>query len=684
MFSHSLSTACRAPADENGSAGGSAGPVDSDNPLLHNQELAILFTHAREMMLLGRVHDTDLIRVVAVNPRYLEVVRQAGFMVEASDFAGASFYSIARRFGFLPPQRAEMAARYRRVIETKSPLHYDELTPAPNGTYHGKTTLIPITDAAGDCRFVLYTSQDITEHVRAIAALRDSEEKFAKAFRASPYPKSLTDLSTGRFIDVNPAFEALSGYRHAEAIGRTSLELGLWQEAEDRDRLLRDVEQEGRVRGREVILVDRKGQRHIMRCSCHKLEIGGRPCLLTVAEDLTEQREAERTRSRLEEQLRQAQRIEALGTVAHGIAHDFNNLLTAIIMNHDLAVMSLGDLPAMQEHLAGIARASGLARDLVRRILTFSRPQPVGPFAEQPLAPVVREAMNLVRASLPSSIAIVDEISGSTPNVVTDATQIHQVVMNLCTNAAHAIGHRRGQIIVQLQPRIVTAADSAELQGIAPGDYAQLTVSDDGPGMDDAVQARIFEPFFTTKAPGEGTGLGLSIVRGIVEAHRGAITVRSRPGRGTVFFVLLPATAVAHEAVVRRPASIERGHGERILIVDDEPEICQALQAILRQLGYHCIAFTDPLAALAAFNCASGAFDLLLTDRTMPGLSGPELAHSVSQRRPALPTVIMSGGHSVQAGLVSPEWEIVDKPLSLPELSAALRRALAPAAERRG
>ncbi len=520
--------------------------------------------------------------------------------------------------------------------------------------------------------------KNITPQLEAERALRESEEKFAKAFDSSPYAQSISDLATGHFINVNEAFVQLSGYPYAEAVGHTALELGLWKRPAEREEILRRLAAGERVRHMQLTFFARDGREIVTLCSCERIEIGGRPGILTTIEDITGRREADELRTTLEAQLRQAQKLEALGQLAGGIAHDFNNILTGVLAFTELALIDLDRPAEVRKHLAEVSKAGNRARQLVRQILAFSRQQ-VQERVPVRLNAVVREAAELLRSSLPSTIQIDVHTDAQTPVVLADQIQIHQIIMNLGTNAAHAMRERPGALAIRLEPVRLDAAACAMARGLRPGLYACLSVADNGRGMDAATLKRIFEPFFTTKGPGEGTGLGLSVVHGIVEDHDAAITVRSQPGEGTIFRIFLPQHATLAQAVAAEPAALPRGRGEHILFLDDERMITDSVRVLLGHLGYRVTPHTDPQAALAAFQADPSAFSLVVTDLTMPHITGIEVARQILAVRPELPVLLASG----YSGTWTPESlralglrGLIAKPLSSAGLAAAVRQAL--------
>jgi two-component system cell cycle sensor histidine kinase/response regulator CckA len=486
--------------------------------------------------------------------------------------------------------------------------------------------------------------RDITDQKNAEQALRESEEKFAKAFLSSATSLTITELPSGRYVEVNVGFERTTGYTRAEVIGRTAVDLGVWANPADRAVFIQQLQQHRVVRDMECTFVSRTGQLIITRCSADIIEVGGKTCALTVIHDITQQRRAEEAKAVLETQLRQAQKLEALGQLAGGIAHDFNNILTGILAYVELASLDAERPKEVRRHLEAVKFASERAGSLVRQILTFSRRQAPERKPTQ-LADVVGEALKLLRSTLPTTIAIEQEVDSATPAVLADATQIHQVVMNLCTNAAHAMSDRPGRLTIRLAAAdTLTMGDHAP-PGIEPGRHARLTVEDTGRGMDVATLGHIFEPFFTTKAPGEGTGLGLAVVHGIVEEHDGVITVRSTPGVGTTFDLYLPEYTAFEDAGSAREEPLARGRGQHVLFVDDETVIGRAIPQLLERLGYRATVHSDPREAWEAFDANPAAFDLVVTDLTMPHWTGIELSRRILARRPGIP-IILTTGHS--------------------------------------
>ncbi len=385
--------------------------------------------------------------------------------------------------------------------------------------------------------------------------------------------------------------------------------------------------------------------------------------------DITASKHAEEVR-------RNSQRIEALGTLAGGIAHDFNNLLLAISGNTHLALADLPPGHPAQRSLEEIERASARASDLVHRILAFShQSEPRRSVIE--LRPAIEEALRLMRATLPAIIEIRADFVDQPLAVDADSTQIHQIIMNLVTNSAHAIGERGGSIRILVEGVTVAAGDARAPAELPPGTYARIGVQDTGHGMDKATLDRIFDPFFTTKPLGQGTGLGLSVVHGIVRAHEGAISVTSEPGHGTTFEVYLP-TAVRAEELDDPTASVPMlGRGQRVMYIDDEEALVFLVTRVLERLGYAVAGFVDPGQALQAFTQHPDRYDVVVTDLSMPGMTGFTLARAMLALRPEIPVLMTSGYVRPQDREAAEQVGIRDlilKPDTIDELGRSLER----------
>ncbi|RYZ09575.1 MAG: PAS domain S-box protein [Myxococcales bacterium] len=575
------------------------------------------------------------------------------------------------------PEASRLQEIYRRCVETGKTQRYEEGPTALQQGMAFQTTLIPVADAEGAVVRIVGVSRDITEQKRARTALLESQEMFAEAFRRGPYAMLIVRLADGMYVDVNEAFEALFECDRAWVIGSRSAEGKLWPDPHQREKLLDMLRVTGRVRDFAARLSTFRGGLRDVLLSGQPITLGGEPHLIASVRDVTKTLETERTKSALESQLRQAQKLEALGTLAGGIAHDFNNILGAMVAFIDLVRIDVNDRIAVLDHVGELKNAAQRARDLVQQILTFSRTQ-------KPTRSVtrldygVRDAVKLLRTSAPANVTIDSRLDELAPQVLADPSQIHQVVMNLGTNAVHAMGERGGTLTIRVEPCVVSEDWARSQPDLRPGRYVRLSVTDTGHGMDEATQKRMFEPFFTTKRQGEGTGLGLAVVHGVVRDHDGAIIVESREGLGTRVAVYVPEHLGEGTTHVT-PVALPRGRGERLLVVDDEEVLCVSLTQLLTRLGYQVVSQGNPQEALELFRRAPRDFALVLTDLTMPGMTGLYLAQRILEIDPHARVALMSGfsGSWTRAsvrtlGLV----DMLVKPLSAAALAEGVARAL--------
>lgn len=379
-----------------------------------------------------------------------------------------------------------------------------------------------------------------------------------------------------------------------------------------------------------------------------------------------------------EEQLRRKQKLEAVGTLARGVAHDFNNLLTAIMGNVELSLMGLPPDHPEAPGLKVALNAGRRARDLVQQILAFSRQ--TAPRREVvALAPLVEETVNLLRALAQDAVTFEIQLPAGLPPVLADPAQMHQVLMNLGTNAVQAMRGQPGRLIFMGEAVTVGSEILEQQVELKPGYYVRLAIQDTGPGMTEDVRRRVFEPFFTTKKTGEGTGLGLAVVHGIMEQHAGAVTLYSDPGRGSRFNLYFPAAPTPEPVGPEAGANGVSGRGERILLVDDDPAVIDTGRKMFERLGYRVSAFTAPEAALAEYRARPGTFDLVFSDLTMPGMNGLHLLAAVRALRADQAFVLCSGLFSDSDRQAAAEHGVlvfVPKPLSLTALNEAVVAAL--------
>lgn len=554
-----------------------------------------------------------------------------------------SFAAFARQI--VAEDRVAWEAWMLAVRDDQNPRPIEFRAIGSDGTTHfvrARGRLIRGSD--GHLKLVTGTIKDITE-------LRLAEERFRLAVEASPGAMLMAD-ERGVLVLVNGQAEALFGYSRAELLGRHVEQLvpESFRAAHARQREAFEAAPARRAmaQNRELFGVRRDGSQVPIKISLNPVRGTEGAFVLASVSDLTAERQFAAAREGLEAQLRQAQKMEAIGTLAGGIAHDFNNHLAAIFANLHVANSEL-EAPEhrARDSLAQIAKAATRAADLVDRILSFSRGKAREPQATEVQA-IVAETGDLLRATLPASVALRIHCPADLPRVMADATEIHQLLLNLCTNAWQAMPNGRGEIRVSLGREVLEASAAARHPDLEPGSYLRMSVEDTGAGMDPATLERVFDPFFTTKEVGAGTGLGLSIVHGIVKSMGGAVFASSTLGEGSTFTVYLPEAARSAPSAARStaPEPLPRGTGQRVLLVEDEGGIRIATERILERQGYQVTAFGDPRLALVALRSASSTFGLLITDLNMPEVSGLELAREARQICPGLPVILTSGSLS--------------------------------------
>jgi signal transduction histidine kinase/CheY-like chemotaxis protein len=398
--------------------------------------------------------------------------------------------------------------------------------------------------------------------------------------------------------------------------------------------------------------------------------------ILETNNDITERRRAEDDRRRLEASLLQAQKLEAMGTLAGGVAHDFNNILGAVLGYGELAQNAAPAGSALRRYVDSMMSAGQRAKSLVERILAFSR-SGVGPRTAVHVQSVVNEALEILTASLPENIHLVVDLHAEDAAVNGDPTQIHQVVLNLCTNAVHAM-RSGGTLTVRLDCVVLDAARVVMTGTLAPGEYLRLLVSDTGAGIDPALHQRIFDPFFTTKGVGVGTGLGLSLVHGIVTDLGGGVDMTSELARGTTFTTYMPRHGSANPVIVETEQTAH-GDGEAVLVVDDEEMLVRLAEEMIAGLGYEPVGFTSPIEALHAFRSDPERFSAVLSDETMPAMTGTQLTERIVALRPGIPVILMSGyaGPTLAARAhAAGARDVLAKPLQSHDIGRALASAL--------
>ncbi len=515
---------------------------------------------------------------------------------------------------------------------------------------------------------ILGVGRDISERKQAEQALRISEERFSKVFHISPVATAISTINEGRYVDVNESQLLALGYTREEMVGHTATELKVWADPNDRKKYVRILARRGFVRNEPFQMRTKTGEILDVLLWAETITLNEEKFVLTICYDITEQR-------KLEEQLRRSQKMEAIGTLAGGIAHDFNNILggimgyTELVMSHHIK----RDHPARQ-FLEGTLRAIHRAKDLVAQMMTFSRQQEHKRIPLK-ISPIIKEAVKLLRASLPATISMNVHIASAENTVLADPSEVHQVLMNLVTNAFHAMKGKKGQLDVSLQPVVYLSADALPHPDLKQGTvYQELTIRDSGHGIAPAVIPRIFDPFFTTKKPGEGTGLGLSVVYGIIKNYDGVIAVDSTLRRGTTFRIYIPAITSSVPKEEKKNNGVSGGR-ERIMLVDDEATLTEVLKLLLTDLGYKVNAYNSPLDALKDFRKRPADFDLVVTDMTMPRMTGTDLARKIRRIR-EIPVILCTGliekiDHDslTESGI----REIIMKPVTIQKMAVAVR-----------
>ncbi|OLC06005.1 MAG: hypothetical protein AUH41_13780 [Gemmatimonadetes bacterium 13_1_40CM_66_11] len=512
--------------------------------------------------------------------------------------------------------------------------------------------------------------RDITARRAADEALRVSEQKFGSAFQAHPSPMAIATLADARWVDVNESLLRLFGMNRAETVGRSGQELGLWKSEELRQSMLTRLRAGGPFRNVEVEWLTRSGEVRSGLLSAEVIAFAGEPHFLLHFQDITE-------RKQLEVQLRQAQKMEAIGRLAGGVAHDFNNLLTAIFGYVDLLREEIPAGSAAQQDLAEVRKASERAASLTKQLLAFSRQQVLEPVVLKPNA-LVEDVEKMLHRLIGEDVELRLSLSPDTGNVRADPGQLQQVLMNLVVNARDAMP-TGGKLILETANSELSEQYVELHQPVVPGHYVMLAVSDTGAGMTPETKGRIFEPFFTTKEKGKGTGLGLSTVYGIVKQSGGYIWAYSEVGRGTTFKIYLPRVDEPAEPLWKPTENGSVAGTETILLAEDDPILRPLARALLEKLGYTVLEGEDAQSALAAARAYGGPIHLLVADVVMPGPSGRELARRLAEFRPETKILYVSGYTDdaiVHHGMLEPGLNFLQKPFTPAVLARKVREVL--------
>ena len=529
-----------------------------------------------------------------------------------------------------------------------------------------------------DHQLLMAAYVDITESKQAQLALKESEERFSKAFHSSPAPMCISDIDVDRLFDVNEKLLQMLELTRAEAIGSTSCDIGIWHDPEARLRLGKKLRAGGSLQNEKVQLVTKTGKIRDTFWSAEIVNIAGAEAMLSLLYDSTDRKKAQEEQEKLQAQLQQAQKMESVGRLAGGVAHDYNNMLGVIIGHAELASLKMDAGHEIQRHIKEIMNAAQRSSELTQQLLAFARRQTIAPRILD-LNAAVADTLQMVQVLVGEGIDLFWLPGSGIFTVKIDPVQLNQLLMNLCVNARDAITGE-GRITIETEESNIDQSYCAATPYFVPGRYAVLVVSDNGCGMNKEIQAKIFEPFYTTKGAGKGTGLGLATVYGIVKQNNGFVTVYSEPGKGASFRIYLPLhDVVTVKAGASTAPRAPQCLGETVLVVEDEKILLDTTTTMLADIGYTTLAAGSPVEALRMVQEHADAIDLLVTDVVMPDMNGRELVQQIRKISPAIKCLFMSG---YTANVIS-QYEVFDKavhfiqkPFNIKDLATKVRAAL--------
>jgi len=606
-------------------------------------------------------------RISYISP---SVYRLAGYTVEE-----AIGMQMAEEVYLFPDERMAFMAKLKE--EGKVANFEAQLKRKDGSLWWASTNAHLYKDRAGNILGVEGIARDISELKTAEASLRAIEERFRLAFHTSPDSINLNRVSDGKYVDINQGFTDLTGYTREDVIGKTSLEINIWKDPDDRKRLVDGLLTTGFVKNLEAQFIRKNGELIVGLMSARTLSINDENIILSVTRDITEKKQAEEATEKLQKQLIQAQKLEAIGSLAGGIAHDLNNLLSPILGYSELLLFDTATNDPFKEKLEHIIKAGKGARDLVRQLLAFSRKQTLE-YNLMDVNETLAGFEKFLRRTIREDIEIDIVPSPHVRPIMADIGQIEQVIMNLAVNASDAMPDG-GKLTIETAPVELDENYTKTRSGVKSGEYVMLAFSDTGCGMDEEVRLQIFEPFFTTKG-NRGTGLGLATVYGIVKQHRGNIWVYSEPGKGTTFKVYLPVSEKSHfKRKTIQKDSMELTGPETILVVEDNEQVRDIVRSILERYGYRVLAAENVAEARKAMALPKESVDLLLTDVIMPDMNGKELYSELVQDFPTLKVIYMSGYTDnviVHHGVLDGGVQFIQKPFTAQSIISKVREVI--------
>ena len=629
-------------------------------------EKALKLSESRHRALIDAI--PDLVWLKDVDGTYLSCNKtfQRLYGVEESQLVGKNDYDFTSR---------EIADSFRlhdrKVMEGKGfAMNEEALTFADNG-YCGlfETIKTAMHDEEGKLIGVLGVARDISERVKAETRLKESERKFRTLFKNAADAIYLVAID-GTLRDCNASAEKQTGYSRNQLLSLKVSDLDPRSVTDNDWEILLENAGQGELVTLTTEHLRKDGSRFPVEMSFSRIAMEQETLLLASVRDVTE-------KVATESQLRQALKMEAIGTLAGGIAHDFNNILAAIMGYAEIVHESTSEGTLIREDLQQILQAADRAKGLVKQILAFSRQTTTEKKVLQS-APLVTEAVSLLRSTLPTTIKIQQDVDMGASNILADPTEIHQVVMNLCTNAYHAMEKTGGNLTISLKNRSISSQDLASNGHLRPGNFVHLSVKDSGEGISEERASRIFDPYYTTKATGKGTGMGLAIVHGIIKNYDGTITCTSKLGEGTTFDILLPASPEQAGEKTKQVVLAAVG-SEHILFIDDEEMLTEMASLMLGRLGYQVTTSNSSLEALEMLEKQPDAFDLVITDQTMPEMTGVDLSRRILQMRPEQPIIICTGYSSLISESQARSLGIrgfAHKPITKTEMATLVRKVL--------